>query len=90
MDWVCCVGVPDSLKVNEKYKGFEKQIAGACAIYRHWYNLYEEGKIKELVKPDKELLCIPENEITFSLLMYTPHIEALHLTEKIYYSFFNA
>ena len=84
LDWACCVGVPDSLKLQTKYQGFENQIAGACAIYDRWFKLYKPETIKELVKPDPELLCIPESAATFALLMYTPHADSLTLTENLF------
>jgi hypothetical protein len=81
-------GMWDDGTVISKVQGFEQQIAGACATYKKWYLIWKAGTRKELVPPDKEKWCEPENAITYSLLMYTPHASVLKLNEDIYDRYF--
>lgn len=81
-------GMWDDGTVLGQLQGFEQQIAGACATYKKWYLIWKAGTQKELVPPDKEKWCEPENAITYSLLMYTPHASVLKFNEDIYDRYF--
>lgn len=87
LDWACGCGVPDFEPSKSKYRGFENQISGACATYRKHYDAWKPETIKELL--DKEIKkCVPENAVTYSLLCYTPHLDSLTTTGKIYFRYF--
>lgn len=86
LDWCVGYAVPDD-GVNEKCKGFEKQIEGGCATYRRWYNAFKDGMPKELLDKDCKV-CYPENAITFSTLMYTPHLAVLKAKETAWSKYF--
>ena len=87
LEWACGCGVPDNSPSMAKYKGFENQIKGACATYRHWFDVFKPETAIELL--DKAIkTCIPETAITLALLQYTPHIESLTTTERIFVGFF--
>ena len=87
IDWACGYGVPDD-GVNMAFKGFEEQVKGACKIYRSHYLTWKPGLQKELVPPDKEKWCEPENAETYSLLMFTPHQSVLKKNEDYYNQYF--
>lgn len=88
IDWALGVGVPDFSKPVQKWEGFKRQIEGACRTYRTWYDYWKPGMEAELIPPDKESRCVCETPLTYSLIRYTPHVEALALTEKIYLRYF--
>jgi len=71
-----------------KFAGFENQINCACATYRHWFRVYTPDVIAELVSPDVEPSCICKSAVSYSLIKYTPHIESLRLSEKVYERYF--
>ncbi len=78
LDWCLGVGLLDKGQVLSPYKGFAVQIKEACHIYRKYYNapLEINGGI------------MPENHFTSTLLMYTPHVEALKLTHDLWLKYF--
>jgi hypothetical protein len=79
-------GVWDDGTVIERYRGFEKQISGACATYRRWYDDYSVGKTHELLTPKEIVIC--GSPVVYSLLKYTPHESSLRLSEKVYTRYF--
>lgn len=83
----CGVGVYDDGTIIQKFVGFENQIAGACSTYRKWYDYWKPGMIAELLDKDYKQ-CMTLSPITFSLLKFTPHLEALTLSEDVYARFF--
>ena len=83
----CGCGILDDGTVMGKYLGFENQIKGACATYRHWFNVFKADTPIEILDKDVKT-SIPQSAITLSLLKYTPHILALKLTETIYKEYF--
>lgn len=92
MGYYCFDGQP----CNPKYKGFGKQVRSTALQFR-WYldNIheytYQPGKSVCIDDPSPDLPCTtkgtkvtPENKITASLYVYTPHIHGNRLFATIW------
>jgi len=83
LDWALGVGCYDNGTKNDNFRGFERQIASAARILRHWY---DDG-VKEQVSRKGYTMRINygtrninlKNECTYSLYRYTPHSVDIHL-----------
>lgn len=88
LDWICCCGLPDNPKdIKWIYKGFENQIAGACATYRHWLNNYYDNSVN-LVLDKGENEVKPANLITYAMLRYTPWLSVINLNDTLFKQYF--
>lgn len=88
VDWICCCGLPDNPKdIKLIYRGFENQIAGACATYRHWIDQYRPSSIN-LVLDKGESEVKPANMITYVMLRYTPHLSVITLNDTLFKQYF--
>lgn len=88
VDWICCCGVPDNPKdLKIRYRGFENQIAGCCATYRHWINQYTEDSVN-IVLDNGVGEVKPENLITYAMLRYTPWLSVINLNDTLFKQYF--
>lgn len=86
LDWALGVGCYDNGTKNSKYQGFEKQIASAAKIYRHWF---DDGKKLNVSLNGYRMKVnygsayqYMENEASYSLYRYTPHTVDIRLNVK--------
>jgi hypothetical protein len=66
-----------------QYIGFNNQILCACGTYRNWFKNYTKDAVALLVAPDTEKSVICKSAITYALIRYTPHLDALKLSEDV-------
>lgn len=86
LDWALGVGCYDNGTKNSRYRGFEKQIASAARIYRHWF---DDGKNIDVTENGYRMKVnygttyqYMENEASYSLYRYTPHTVDIHLNVR--------
>lgn len=87
LDWALGVGCYDSGNWNQNFKGFDKQVDGAAATLRRWY---DDGKSKggNLFMTIDGSQIVTGNAATYSVYKYCPHFSGAELNWKVYKGFF--